>query len=114
MEPKVTYYDEEGLEIHLPAKYEVCRRCEGSGTHVNPNIDGHGITPEEFEEDPVFRDAYLAGVYDVSCFECKGLRVVAVVAAERCDPEQLQAYHDFLREEALYRAAVIAEVRAGA
>ena len=70
---------EEEDEISLKARYEVCGRCEGRGSHVNPAIDGHGISAQEFAEDPDFKEAHFAGVYDVTCYECKGLRVVPVV-----------------------------------
>ena len=36
---KITLFDdsEQGeTEHHLPAKFEVCARCEGYGTHLNP------------------------------------------------------------------------------
>ena len=35
------------LELALPAKFEVCHRCQGTGTHTNPSIDGNGITASE-------------------------------------------------------------------
>ena len=34
----------------FPAKYVVCPRCHGAGTHVNPAIDGNGIGSEEMAE----------------------------------------------------------------
>lgn len=55
------------VEHRVPAKWVICHRCDGNGTHVNPNVDGHGISPEEFDEDPDFRENYFAGVYDVRC-----------------------------------------------
>ena len=63
----------------LPVRFEVCARCEGRGKHVNPAVDGHGISQEEFEQDPDFEENYFAGVYDVTCEECDGLRVIEVV-----------------------------------
>jgi len=67
--------------VELPAYYEVCPRCEGKGKHVNPSIDEHGITEEEWEHDwdEESREAYLSGRYDVTCHECGGKRVVKVV-----------------------------------
>ena len=43
--------DEEGDwedEVELPARFEVCHTCDGKGKHVNPSIDSHGISSEEF------------------------------------------------------------------
>lgn len=63
--------------VELPAHYEVCDRCRGEGTHVNPSIDGHGLGPEDFEDED-FREGYFSGRYDVVCEECGGKRVVLV------------------------------------
>jgi RecJ-like exonuclease len=71
------------FEVVFPARYEVCDRCDGKGTHTNPAIDGNGISPEEFREDPDFEEAYFRGDYDVSCSVCHGQRVVAVVDEPR-------------------------------
>lgn len=58
-------------------KFAVCPRCEGRGSHVNPAIDGNGITGDEMDElGDDFREDYLSGVYDVACEECHGERVV--------------------------------------
>ena len=66
--------EEEGVTVAL--KYEVCSTCEGKGKHVNPSIDGDGLTAEDFEDDPDFREEYMSGRYDVACYGCKGKRVV--------------------------------------
>lgn len=63
----------------LPGTNRVCPRCAGVGRHVNPAIDSHGISPEEFEEDPDFAEGYFSGRYDVPCEECAGERVVGDV-----------------------------------
>lgn len=74
--------DEEGCEyeeeVEMPFIWEVCPTCRGRGRHVNPNIDSNGISPEEFEEDPSFREDYFNGIYDVCCYGCNGKRVIAV------------------------------------
>jgi hypothetical protein len=91
-------------EVELPAKFEVCGRCRGEGTHVNPNIDGNGLSREDFEEDPDFEEAYFSGVYDVECEECKGLRVVPVVDEEKANPKLLKLYQDDQKMQAEIRA----------
>jgi len=75
------------IEVQLPSKRIVCPRCKGEGTHVNPNVDGHGISSEDFDADPDFRENYFNGVYDVSCEECKGNKVV-----DEIDDEYLEKY----------------------
>jgi hypothetical protein len=66
-------------EISLPACWAICERCKGEGTHVNPNIDGHGITAEEWQNDydDESREMYMNGGYDVSCEAgCTGGKVL--------------------------------------
>lgn len=82
------------VTVALPAKFEVCWRCEGRGKHVNPSVDGHGISPEEFAEDPSFEEAYFDGVYDIQCEKCKGQRVLAVVDVEHLDEAQRRAFEE--------------------
>ena len=64
-------------DIDIPAHYEVCWRCEGTGSHTNPAVDGNGITASEVDElGPDFMEAYLAGRYDIQCLECNGERLI--------------------------------------
>ena len=59
------------------AQFVVCPTCEGKGTHVNPAVDGHGITSDEMDDlGPDFFEDYMSGTYDVRCQECGGNRVV--------------------------------------
>ena len=114
-----TYENDDGEEVEtgLPAKYEVCDRCEGTGGHVNPSVDGDGLTAEDFAEDPDFAEDYMSGVYDVTCEECSGLRVVLCVdreAAERECPEMLKRYDDQMRCNAEIEREIAMERRYGA
>jgi len=94
----------------VPTRFEVCGTCEGRGKHVDPAIDAGGLTPEDFDADPGFADAYFAGRYDIACVECDGLRVVpratfpAPIAA---------ALVKWAREEADYARHCAAERRYG-
>jgi hypothetical protein len=58
-------------------KWIVCPVCEGSGKTVNPDIDAHGLTREDFDDDPDFAESYRSGLYDIACRGCGGKRVVA-------------------------------------
>jgi len=100
------------VEVSLPTKFEVCGTCEGTGTQVNPAIDGNGLN-EELADDPDFMEDYMGGFYDTSCCECEGIRVVSVIDEDRCTPEQIQAYDDHMKDECEYRAIVAAERRMG-
>lgn len=97
-------------EVEIPFQYEVCDRCNGKGTHVNPSIDGNGITGDEMAEaGPEFLEDYMSGVYDVSCYECHGQRVVMVPDVAVLTPEEREIvkgheeYKAELRHEALLR-----------
>lgn len=60
--------------------FGVCPSCDGRGSYVNPNIDRHGISADDFHDDPGFHAAYFRGDYDVTCGECNGKRVVPVLS----------------------------------
>ncbi len=81
-------------EVQIPTKFEVCSRCRGKGTHVNPAVDGNGIGQEEFDEDPDFQEAYFSGVYDVTCQKCEGERVEKVPDFDRMTPEMKEAWKE--------------------
>ena len=92
------YENDDGEEVEeeydFPMKFEVCGLCNGKGSHVNPSIDSHGISAEEWDRDWSYedRETYMSGGYDVSCYECDGQRVVpellkkniSVMRAKRC------------------------------
>lgn len=106
------------VEIDLPAKYEVCDLCHGEGKHVNPAVDGNGLTQEDFDEDPDFREAYFSGVYDVRCEECQGTRVMLEVDEAACKAQglekELAAYFQYRRDMDAVDAAMAEERRMGA
>jgi hypothetical protein len=107
--------DDEGLshDRKLLARYAVCDRCRGEGVHDHPAFS-NGITPEQFDEDPDFREEYMNGRYDVTCTECKGLRVVLVPDTDNCDQAILEEYYQMLQWKADFAAEVEAERRSGA
>ena len=115
--------DDEGfeVEIQLPAKYEVCSRCDGHGTHLNPSIGEHAYTAEEFEDsfDEEERAEYFkhGGRYDVRCEECNGDRVVLEIDREVCKTDEqvhaLELYDQRLDDDRQYRREVEAERRMG-
>ena len=88
----VTVEDDDGeeYEIDVPAIFEVCETCRGTGKHVAPGVDSHGISAEEFAEDPDFAEAYFRGHYDVRCYGCNGERVVPIMDLEKL-PKDTQA-----------------------
>jgi len=69
--------DENGC-VTFPMKFVVCPTCNGKGTHVNPSIDAHGITSDEWDRDWSYedREMYMSGFYNVPCYGCNGKRVM--------------------------------------
>ncbi len=101
----------EEIEHELPACWAICTRCNGEGEHVNPSVDGHGITFDEWEEDwdDEGREMYLNGGYNVPCeAACKAGKVL-VVDEHKCNAEPrkalLKRYNTMLSEQARERAA---------
>ncbi len=98
----------------------MCYRCSGDGKHVNPSIDGHGITMDEWwgpDWDDESREMYMNGGYDVTCSVCDGRRVNLVFdreALKRKDPDLLRRYEKWLDDETMYQRICEAERRMGA
>lgn len=123
----VTFEDDDGNEVshELPAKNEVCERCEGDGKHVNPAVEceGGGITGSEMAEilaeNPDFMTDYMGGTYDIRCEVCNGEKVILVVDedAVEMDPtltEIYKAYCEQQEADAAFERESAAERRMGA
>lgn len=100
--------DYEGTEVAFI--WDVCPTCAGSGSHVNPSIDSHGLTAEDFHDDPDFAGDYIRGHYDVQCYNCHGRRVVPQIS----NPDVTKAIEKWQYYEAQSRAEYLAERRMGA
>ena len=90
------YLESDDQINEVPAHYVVCETCEGKGSHVNPSIDSHGISPEEFAEDPDFAEQYFSGAYDQQCNECHGARVVPDIDEDRATEAEKNAAEDVI------------------
>lgn len=104
---------EEGEPLVVVAAFKVCPRCNGRGKHVNPAVDEHGISADEFAEDPDFAEDYFGGFYDVECHKCSGLRVVAAADDNELTFGQRALLEAAEREECNYQAMCAAERRMG-
>lgn len=98
----------DGREV--PIEFVLCPTCNGRGSHVNPSVDCHGISAEEFAEDPSFAEDYFSGVHDVTCYECGGDRVVPVPR----NSEDKRELVEWCQEMAAMDAEMAAERRMGA
>ena len=94
--------DSSETEISLPAVYVVCLKCKGTGKHVNPSVDGDGLTAEDFAEDPDFAESYLCGTYDVTCERCVGKRVNLEVDFEKLTKAEFEHYKRWRDDEAAW------------
>lgn len=108
------YYEDE--EVIFPVKFEVCPLCNGRGKHINPSIDAHGISPEEFRNDPQFEEDYFGGFYDVTCYECGGRNVVPEIdlGSSQLDKKMLKLFYEWQKDMADFRRECEAERRMGA
>ena len=105
MKKSITLIHDDGTasEHQLPARHEVCPRCEGHGTHLTPSIGQHAYTGEEFmrEFDEEGREEYFkrGGIYDVRCELCDGKRVVEVVDEQRLNVSQKVVHAEWERQQ---------------
>lgn len=101
--------EEEPREIVLRAVYIVCPTCKGTGSHVNPSVDMNGLSQEDFDDDPGFREDYFGGVYDVTCNTCGGKRVIPE-PADNNDEQDLMLYENAVDEDMVDARTVAREM----
>lgn len=101
------YGDGEPVRCHMA----VCSVCDGRGSYVNPAIDSHGLSPEDFYEDEDFAESYFRGHYDMTCEQCGGKRVEPVPNDD--DPNK-ELYDEAVRGHYEMLAEYAAERRMGA
>lgn len=101
-------YTESGRWV--PIKMAVCPLCNGSGEVVNPSIDAHGLTREDFDEDPDFEESYFRGDYNQPCGLCHGEKVIPVPL----DASVVATIEEHVRERWEDRSVEMAEARVGA
>lgn len=104
-----TIENDDGEEEYrtFPAKFCLCELCEGKGKHVNPAIDCNGLTQDDFDDDPGFKEEYLSGQYDIDCNMCNGKRVIPYVNEDALNEKQKADYKmikEKLEDDERYRA----------
>jgi phage FluMu protein Com len=90
--------------VELPAKKEVCPKCEGHGSILNPSIAQHAYTASEFaesfDEEEAAEYFRRGGRYDVKCPTCKGANVIDVVDVEAlASARQIVDYSAWKKQE---------------
>lgn len=101
---------EEGLG-KIPKKRIVCPQCNGDGKYVNPNIDRHGLSYDDLDDEQW--EMYRTGGYDVTCGYCNGKNVVDEYDESAASPEMKKHVDSWWKEILDSRADMLAELRAG-
>jgi hypothetical protein len=98
---ELRYITQGGWEFfyYFPTKLDVCPVCQGRGSYVNPAIDGNGLGADDFAEDPDFEESYHAGVYDITCVNCGGHKVVDAVDEGKLSKRQLFHYNMCIKQQ---------------
>ena len=65
---------------------------------MNPSIDSHGLTREDFDEDPEFHEDYMSGAYNIPCELCKGRSVMPEFEDSDVGDELKKARDKFMYE----------------
>lgn len=104
MNISIKLFNDDSEDSHeLPAKYVVCGRCDGHGTHLTPSIGEHAYSAEEFNEsfDDEEAQEYCTrgGCYDIQCLRCKGNKVISVVDEDRLSEDQKKIYELWIKQE---------------
>jgi hypothetical protein len=102
---KISFLNKEEEMVSYPSKYTICEICEGKGKHTNPSIDGNGLTSSDVEDwDDDTWENYRGGLYDVSCWLCKGERVVEIIDTDAANMTKAKTFADvnFWFEEFYY------------
>lgn len=106
MNKPLTIMSDEGLEVEIPSKFEVCPRCDGNGVHDHPAF-ANGITSDDWngpDWDDDSREGCMSGRYNVPCEQCGGERVVPVPDWGRMTEEHRRLIDEHDRDMADLRA----------
>lgn len=103
---------EDGSEITLPTRWEICGCCEGSG---KSSAYLGAFTRDDMDEaGQEFMDDYMAGHYDRACDPCGGTGKVPVVDRAKLTPEYKVEWDAQCRADAECAAIERAERAMGA
>lgn len=111
---EIEHGDDEDRSVNLPAKYEICSQCRGTGGH---SLRFGAITQSDRDEnwDEDSFAAYMRGDYDEKCEPCDGTGKVLVIDRDaiRTDEQKaaLAKYDADAEAEADFRAEQEAEMR---
>ena len=112
MEIDFLYIHEDGEEEEIVVKAELveCHVCYGDGYHTNPAIDGHGISAQDFYDDPEFESEYRMGMYDIRCNCCHGEKQIPQASWQN-SKSNLEKYNETIRAHDEFQRHCRAEMR---
>lgn len=111
MTKHLTMMDDEGYEVEIPHRWEICGACRGEG---QSSAYLGAYTQEDMDEaGPEFFEDYMAGHYGRACDECGGSGKVMVADYKRMTPDQRRAWEADQQALADMRAEEEAERRFG-
>jgi hypothetical protein len=103
---------DDGSEVELPFKWEICAACSGHGK--SSAYLGAYTQSEMDEAGPEFHDEYMRGGYDRPCISCDGLGRRMVADGSRMTRAQRAAYRLQQQADREIDAIQAAERRMGA
>ena len=83
-------YCDDGSEIELPFKWEICSHCEGEG--MSSAYLGAYTREDMDEAGPEFMAEYMAGAYDKPCDCCGGSGKVKIADRSKMTKAQRTEY----------------------
>lgn len=92
-----TLYCDDGSEIELPFKWEICGACRGEGK--SSAYLGAFTRSEMDEEGPEFLEDYMAGRYDRACDGCGGAGKVKRVDWSKLTKQQKKDWNAQVRAD---------------
>jgi hypothetical protein len=102
---------DDGTEVELPSRWEICGRCRGEGK--SSAYLGAFTQSDMDEAGPEFLEDYVSGAYDRACDRCDGTGKVRRVDWSKLTRAQRKAWNEQVRDERDYAAEVEAERRMG-
>jgi len=97
-----SYYDEDDnrITLSLPATWEDCSFCDGTGKTLRGGLAGAVFTAEDINEDPEFFEDMANGAFDVPCDKCKGSGAMKAYDLDEIDVHIRVRIYERDREEA--------------
>lgn len=108
----IEYMREEGENVTIHTKWEVCWHCKGSGS--SSAYLGAFTADDMYELGDEFREDYMNGHYDRACPECNGRTTVREIDRDLTDESVLKEFDSYVKADSDVRQIEAMERRMGA